>query len=801
MPEPLTDTILRFISSSSYRPLRPRKLAHAMGLQSEPHYPSFRDALRELLRSGQACTGKQGTIVAAGSASRSPAARPSSRASAPAPVGSDGVIGTYRHNRRGFGFVVPTGGHDDLFIPEGENLGALSGDTVRARVTSRTQRDGRMLFTGRVTEIVERSAKRFVGSLQKQDGQWVVLPDGNALTTPIQVPDAGSRHVRPGTKVVVELTSYPDARTLATGVITEVLGGAAEKDVDLRGVIIQYNLPEEFPDDVLRQASQEVERFDPLIASRGRLDLSDTTILTIDPDDAKDYDDAISLSRHDDGTWELGVHIADVSHFVRAGTPLDEEAGRRGNSTYFPGFVIPMLPEVLSNGVCSLQEGVPRLTKSVFITLDPDGRPVSTRFANSVIRSAVRLRYTEAQDLIDGLQKIRHPDGPRSPRQYSPEVLQLLRDMNELARIIQKRRHDAGQLVLELPETELILDEDGKVIGAEPEDTSFTHTIIEMFMVEANEAVARLLDSIGVPFLRRIHPEPETGESDRLRRLVQASGHRLPKEMDRKSLQAVLERVKGRPESFAVNMAVLRSLTRAEYSPKNVGHYALASEQYAHFTSPIRRYADLLIHRLLDGYFDAAGITDHSRPVRPRGGRRGGKLVLDDAPDYESLVEIGRHISFTERRSEEAERELRKLKILMLLQDHVGEEFPGVVTGVANHGIYVQLNRWLVDGLIRYEDLLNDWWDVNESAGYAKGQRSGMKIGVGDVVRAVIVKVDLARRELDLAVRGVQRRAGHREADVRPDKPARRGRERNKAASRSRHPRDIQKKDRQRRRR
>jgi ribonuclease R len=442
---------------------------------------------------------------------------------------------------------------------------------------------------------------------------------------------------------------------------------------------------------------------------------------------------------------------------------MDVEGRDRGNSVYFPGHVIPMLPEILSNGVCSLQEGVPRLCKSAFITYDDGGHPVSSRFANTVIKSAKRLRYREAQAIIDNAPTVPHPDGPRTIADYDPNVVGLLNDMNALSRRLQKRRHAQGQVVLDLPEVDLVLDQDGKVIDAVPEDQSFTHTLIEMFMVEANEAVARLLNSQGIPFLRRTHPEPEERGSERLRQFVMVAGFKLPKVLDRKSIQSLLHSVKGKPEGFAINLAVLKSLTRAEYSPEEIGHYALASEQYCHFTSPIRRYADLTIHRLLDAYF-AAGAGSSSR-----GGRKKVKINPDSVPDEKDLIELGRHLSFTERRADDAERELRQVKILELLAGQIGQEFLGVVTGITNFGIFVQLQTYLIDGLIRYEDLMDDWWDVNEKAGQIRGQRTGTTIRIGDVVKTIIVKVDLPRRELDIAItelRGRSRKPGEE-----PQKP------------------------------
>ena len=730
MSESLEDRILRHVKSEQYRPLKPRGLARELNLHGEPGYSGFRDALKELMHAGRVVRGAGGSVMIPSQSEH-----------------SDQFVGTYRHNRRGFGFVVPTDptSHEDLFIPEGENLKALSGDIVKAKIVNREQRDGKVLYRGRIVEIVERGQKRFVGSLIKQAGQWIVQPDGNTLTEVILVPDAGSRHLKPGVKVVVELTSYPEKDERPQGVITEVLGDIGQRDVDLKSVIVQHNLAGEFPESVKQQARTVVENFDPANEIRHREDLSDQIICTIDPDDAKDYDDAISLRQLPGGQWELGVHIADVSYFVKPGTALDDEAQARGNSTYFPGHVIPMLPEILSNGVCSLQEGVPRLCKSAFITYDEDAHPIASRFANTVIRSARRLRYTEAQALIDGKAEIPHPDGAKSIKDYDPQVLQHLQNMNDLAKRLQKRRLQQGQIVLDLPAMDLVLDDEGKVINAVPEDQSFTHTLIEMFMVEGNEAVARLLDGYHLPFLRRIHPDPDTQDGERIKHFAQVMGYKLSKIVDRKALQQLLASAAGKPESFAVNMAVLKSLARAEYSPQVVGHYALASTHYCHFTSPIRRYSDLTIHRLLDAYFEAKENAERSK------GRRG-KLEFNDIPSETDLVELGRHLSFTERRSEDAERELRQVKILTLLKNHIGDQFPGVVSGIANFGIFIQLNTWLIDGLIRYEDLMDDWWDVDARSGVVRGQRTGKKIAIGDVVQVVIVNVDLARRELNLAV-------------------------------------------------
>ena len=811
--EEIAAKIVSYMEADGYRPRAAETIARDLKLDDRSRVGKFWDALRLLMRRGVVVLGERGGLrldkPAVQPAKRlmpkprvaeyrdereagnegeidrhhpalqtSPVKKPEDeRRKAVRPAvnriaRSDSVLGVYRGNKRGFGFVVPHEaekeweGHTDLFIPPGDSGGAVSGDTVRVVVTGRGTKDGKPSANGRVIEVVERGTKRFVGTLVKRGGKWLVLPDGNVLLDPIETPDAAGRHVPPGAKVVVELTTYPDIDTAAVGVISEVLGKEGEKDVDLKSIIVQHNLPGPFPEAVTDEARRALDAFDPEEERALRLDMTGEVICTIDPDDAKDYDDAISLKTNDDGTVELGVHIADVSHFVPVGGALDTEARERGNSIYFPGHVIPMLPEVLSNGVCSLQEGVPRLCKSAFITYDEDAKPIRARFANTIIQSAKRLRYREAQALIDGLGArdkktvVPHPDGDRRLGDYDTTVLDLLDDMNKLARRLQARRQRQGQLVLHLPQVELVLDEHGHVTGTAQEDDSFTHTLIEMFMVEANEAVARLLAQAGAAFLRRVHPTPDLEDNDKLREFVGATGHQLDGDISRSQLQKLLSSVKGKPEAYAVNLAVLRSLTRAEYSPEDEGHFALASECYAHFTSPIRRYADLTVHRLLDAYFDIVGARGEADSCRKI------KLDRDGLPSFTDLAKLGKHISYTERRAEDAERELRKVKILMLLEKQLGAEFAATVTGVANFGMFVQLNEFLVDGIIRFEELANDFWQVDERSGQVVGRRTGMTIGVGDAVVVRVAKVNTARRELDLGLVKVTARISRAAAKV-----------------------------------
>ncbi len=503
--------------------------------------------------------------------------------------------------------------------------------------------------------------------------------------------------------------------------ITEVLGRPGRFDTEISAIIQRHGLQEDFDPSSLVEASNARENFDPR-DTRGREDITGALIITIDPPDAKDFDDAISLTTDEQGRSVLGVHIADVSHFVPASSALDRCARQRGNSVYLPGRTLPMLPEMLSNGVCSLQPGQPRYTKSVYLTYDKDGRVQATRFANTMMKSQARLTYQQADRVLKG-----------DPCGLSADVVTLLHGMDELARRIEDRRRRAGMLQLQTFAGEVVMDGSGQVIGVQPEDTCYPHTIIEMFMVEANVAVATLLDRYCIPFIRRIHPEPDSAAFRRLSQTLRLLGMTLSRQPQRGDLQKLLDQVRNTRAALPVNILVLRSLERAVYGPESVGHYALAARKYCHFTSPIRRYADLIVHRVLHGYL--TGRVDYARRQY----------------SFAELANIGEHISETEQAAEDAVQELKTILVLHLLKGFTGQELDGVVVSLTGFGAAVYLPEYGVEGLIRREALGPDHWQFDEQSQCLIGRHTRAVLRLGQTMRVRIVDVYPAAGQLDLA--------------------------------------------------
>ncbi|MFM8986227.1 MAG: ribonuclease R [Planctomycetia bacterium] len=643
----------------------------------------------------------------------------------------DGVVGIFPRAAGGYGFVRPLDAPPgdraaDIHVAATAARDAATGDTVRVKL-ARTRDVRRLGPSGEIVEIVKRRTTRFVGSYFEAAGQGWVQIDGTGFARPVSVGDPGAKGVRKDDKVVVELVRFPTALKDGEGVVVEVLGKAGDVGVDTATVIAEFGLPGPFPEPALDDARRQAAAFDESVPA-GRRDLTGRTVVTIDPVDARDFDDAISLERVERGHWLLGVHIADVSHFVREGSPLDQEARNRGTSVYLPDRVIPMLPEIVSNNLASLQPGKVRYARTCWIEFAPDGVPVHAAVEHSAIRSARRFTYEEVDVFLAD---------PMTPAvEMTPEVRALLGRMRDLARLLRGRRTARGSLELHMPEVKIDLDRDGRVAGAHVVENTESHRIIEEFMLAANEAVAGALAAAGAGFLRRIHPQPDPRKLRQLTEFVSELGFEVDTLESRFELQRLLDIARGRPEEHAVHYAVLRSLTRAAYGPQEDGHYALASDCYCHFTSPIRRYPDLQVHRALDA------------------------LARGKRTPVEGLVQLGGACSDLERRAEAAERELVKLKLLFFLSKRIGEEMDAVVTGVEPFGLFVQGLAIPAEGLVPLDSLPDDAYRYDKVSHTLSGRRPGRSFRLGDRVRVAVARVNLDRRELDfrLVVEGGRER-------------------------------------------
>lgn len=693
--------VIEYIATHPDRPLKARALARELGVPEE-QYAEFRQIIRQMLADGSLAYGSGRKLTL--------------------PERTGTLVGVFRAHRRGFGFIESPG-RPDLYVPRGRKRGALDGDTVQARLIKPRRRGAEP--RAEVVRIAERARIRWVGVLGQLGSRWIVHPLGKTPMPLVTITGPTECSAQPGDMVVVEPVEGTIHGRSAHGVIVENLGPADDTQTKIRAIVRRYALREQFSAGVQAAAERAVSDFSIKDVS-GREDLRRLLTITIDPPDARDFDDAISVRQLRGGQYELGVHIADVAHFVKPGDPLDEEARLRGTSVYFPGYALPMLPEPLSSDVCSLRPGAPRLAKSVFITYDPEARVRATRFANTLIRSRARLTYKQVTAVLEG----------RSAG-LERAVVGLLRHAARLAERIRTRRQTAGMIELAAPEVEIRLDHAGQVVDAGPAETSFSHTLIEMFMVEANEAVARWLTQKGVPHLRRIHPQPQPEAAQHFARLSAAFGQPTSDVLTRASIRAVLDRVRGLPSEPAINFLLLRCMPQACYSPAEEGHFALASEHYCHFTSPIRRYPDLTIHRLLDS--SVSGESARSR-------RRSSPELI--APD--ELAELGRATSAAERRAQQAEREANTMLLLELMKSKVGGVFDGIITGVMSFGAFVQILPYLAEGIVRVADFGPDAWYFDRSIGQFFGHRTGRIVAIGQQVRVTVVAVDDLRQELTL---------------------------------------------------
>ena len=722
----MSDLITRIVNAvtrPSYSPIKAKALSKRIGVTDET-YPEFRRTVRALIAEGRLAVGKNQTLRAAD------------------PHGT--VTGTFRRAKAGHGYVrpIPVDGvaGPDFYIREDKTLDAATGDTVLVRITR--QATNIKDAAGQIVRVLERSTRTFVGTYFERDGEGLVRVDGTVFSHSISVGDPGAKGAKPQDKVVIEMLRFPTPDSRGEGVLTEVLGPHGTPGVDLISIIKAFGLPEEFPEAALAEARAVADAFreDDL---DGREDFTNDLVITIDPADAKDFDDAVSVTidpktKH----WVLTVHIADVAHFAKPTGPLDNEARRRATSIYLPRKVIPMFPEVISNGLASLQEGKLRYVKTVRIEFTPGLQKGHVSFFNGAIRVARRFSYEQVQEVMEELSG--RPDGAAAKPDLAPEILALLRRMRDLALLLRKKRMKRGALELTMPEAVLEYDADGRVSGAHFAAHDLSHQVIEEFMLAANEAVAEHLTHQDIAFLRRVHPAPNEEKLEAFAQFARLLGHPIKRPQDRFELQRVLNATADKPERAAVHYALLRSLKQAAYSPIQDEHYALASIHYCHFTSPIRRYPDLVVHRLLDRWIK------HKKA----------------AADVTDLTALGDHCSKMERRAETAERELVKLKLLSYLSGKLGEQFDAVITGVADYGFYAQVERFPAEGLVHISSLVDDYYRFDEPGHALEGSRTRRRFRLGDRVRVEVARVDLQRRMLDFRLaaegRADDRRAGGR---------------------------------------
>jgi len=697
---------MALLGRRDYRPLDKTEIARALGLKPDQRV-ALRKELRELERAGEIARIRQNRYIL--------------------PPEADLVTGILQVHQAGYGFLVTEKpGQADLFIAA-ENTGtALNGDRVVARISRETPKRGkdqRPLKEGRVIRILERAHDTIVGTLQHSRNFYYVVPDDPRLVhnVYVQVPPP-TKLARPpvvGDKVVLQLDSWESRHVSPEGQIIEVLGLASAPGVDLLSIVRSYHLPTEFPKAVTDEANRIAPTIDDGLL-RNREDLREKFIVTIDPDDARDFDDAIDVEPTGEHGWRLGVHIADVAAYVKPDSTMDREARRRGNSVYLPDRVIPMLPERLSNGVCSLKPGVDRLTHSVFIEYDRSGRVKGTRFARSVIRSARRLTYKEAYAIL------------KSPAH--DHLSERLHGAWELAALLRRKRFQHGSLDLDFPEIKVRVDENGKPVRLERIENDESHQLIEEFMLAANEAVASELKKRTIPTIYRVHENPDPEKLAEYRELILSHNYRAGDLTHRAELQRFLASIKGKPEEQALKIGLLKSLKRARYLTQPLGHYGLAKTNYLHFTSPIRRYADLIVHRALS----------------ERNQRRQARA------DMGQLAAVAEHISTTERTAAEAEIEAVRMKKLEFFEQQLAERDPQVfgasIVDIRNYGLVIELPDVLLSGLVHISALTDDFYVFDGAQRRLIGRRTRKRFAIGDEVRVFVARVDRFKRQIDFAL-------------------------------------------------
>ncbi len=634
-------------------------------------------------------------------------------------------VGIFTGHARGFGFVTVEGQEEDIFIPAEKTGGAMNGDRVQVAREETGPKGKRP--EGVILKILERANETVIGYYQKNKNYGFVLPDNQKLSQDIFIPQGKDMGAVTGHKVVVKITDFGGERRKPEGIVTEIIGHVNDPGTDIASIIKAYGLPEEFPQEVMREAGLMPGRVDER-ETEGRLDLRRLQTVTIDGEDAKDLDDAITISKEGDGRYTLGVHIADVTHYVREGKPLDEEALKRGTSVYLVDRVIPMLPHKLSNGICSLNAGEDRLALSCIMDIDDRGNVLGHRVAETVIRVDRRMTYTAVNAIVT--------DRDQAVMEEYQDFVAMFDTMKELADILRAKRRQRGSIDFDFPESKIVLDDKGRPVDIRPYERNAATRIIEDFMLMANETVAEDYFWQELPFVYRTHEYPDPEKMKRLGTFINNFGYAIRTqngEVHPKEIQKLLDRIQGTDEEALISRLTLRSMRQARYGTVCTGHYGLAANYYTHFTSPIRRYPDLQIHRI---------IKENLRTG----------LSQKRISHYDRILpQVAKQCSAMERRADEAERETDKFKKCQYMSGHIGEAFEGAISGVTGWGLYVELPN-TVEGLIHISELKGDYFIFDEERMELMGERTNVRYKLGQKVRVLVKGCDKLTRTIDFTL-------------------------------------------------
>ncbi len=691
--------VKNLIYDPDYRPLRLKEMAFLLQVKKEDR-EDFYYVLDQLIHEGSVIVTPKGKYC-----------RPEKQL----------VRGQFIGNRNGYGFVEPENGEDDIFIPARHVNGAFHGDLVLCQITAQAEAGKRK--EGTVVRVIGRGEKTIVGTFSRNGDYGFVIPDDQKFSRDIYLSGENSKGLTDGAKVLVEVISYGERNRNPEGKVRKVLGQWDDPGVDLLSVLYAYHLDGEFPEEVLAQCAgipeQVTER-----ERRHRLDCRSLPTVTIDGEDAKDLDDAISLQKLD-GYYELGVHIADVSHYVPEGSPLDREAYRRGTSAYLIDHVVPMLPPRLSNGICSLNAGTDRLALSCIMKVDPKGKVFDYRIAETVIRVDRRMSYTTVKKILI--------DRNKKEREAYKEFLPLFENMLELSGIIREQRMERGSIDFDFPETKITLDEAGVPVKIAPYERNAAHKIIEDFMLLANETVAEHFYWQDIPFLYRVHEKPDQEKIQKLKVLIRNFGYFVKSsraDIHPKEIQKLLARIDGSPEEPFISRIALRSMKQARYSPECIGHFGLSARYYCHFTSPIRRYPDLQIHRIIKESIH--GTLDENRLVHYRA----------------IMPEVAESTGRTERNADDAERDLVRRKMAAYMARRIGQVYEGLISGMTSRGMFVQLAN-TVEGMIDLSQMDDDSYFYDEEKYVMIGEYSHREFRIGQKVTVRVVSVDIWENTID----------------------------------------------------